>query len=137
MRPFLFGLFLFLPKLVLAVPCDCEIMVYAPTTASHSLSPNKLKTYQLEEFSSYSKRSQRECRQLCVEAFQKEMPTSRLTALLLTYSERLIESKVLGYNCTGLTTFKYPIRVKAILGDYGLGNVADFIHIVNHEQTCF
>lgn len=137
MRPIFFFLLFLWSSTVFAVSCDCEVMVYAPMTGSHSLSPNRLKTYELEEFSSYSRKNQLECRQLCAEAFQKDMPTSRLTALLLTYSERLIENKLLGHNCTGLTTLKYPVRVKAVLGQVGIGNVADFIHVVNHEQRCF
>lgn len=137
MRPIFFTLTLLWSSMVFAIPCDCEVMVYAPLTGSHSLSTNKLKTYELEEFSSYSRKNQLECRQLCTEAFQKDMPTSRLNALLLTYSERLIENKLLGYNCTGLTTLKYPVRVKAVLGEFGVGNVADFIHVVNHEHRCF
>lgn len=106
-------------------------------TGSHRLPPTVLKTYQLEEFSSYAPKSQRACRELCLESFQEDMPTVRLKALLLTYSERLIDEGVLGYNCTGLTTLKYPIRVKAILGRLGLGNVADFMQVVNHEESCF
>lgn len=122
---------------VLAIPCDCEVMVYAPTTGTHARGPSNLKTYELEEFSTYSLASQLECRDLCLERFQKDMPTSRLTALLLNFSERLIDNRVQGYNCTGLTTLKYPVRVKAVLGNRGLGNVADFVHVVNHEQSCF
>ena len=43
----------------------------------------------------------------------------------------------LSHNCTGFTTLKFPVRVKAKLGPMGLGNVVDLIQVVNHEQLCF
>lgn len=122
---------------VLALPCDCEVKVYSPMTGSHQLSHTVLAKYELEEFSTFSQKNQAECRKLCLDQFEEDMPENRLTALLLTYSQRLINEKVLGYNCTGLTTLKYPIRVHAKLGPMGLGNVADIIHVVNHEEACF
>jgi len=65
------------------------------------------------------------------------MPGDRLRALLLTYTQGLIAERAVGFNCTGLTTLKYPVRVKASLGKLGLGNVSDTIEIVNHEELCF
>lgn len=120
-----------------AIGCDCEVRVYAPMTASHQMSETVLKTYELEEFSSYSKKNQRICRQLCLEQYEKDMPQSRLNALLMSYTQTLINEKVLGYNCTGLTTVKYPVRVKASLGKLGLGNVADTVQVIGHEELCF
>lgn len=65
------------------------------------------------------------------------MSTDRLNALLVTLSQELIQEKVLGFNCTGLTTLKYPVRVKAKLGDMSLGNVENLVQVVNHEEICF
>lgn len=121
----------------LAIPCDCEVMVYSPITGSHQLKPNVLKVYELEEFNTYAVKNQLECRKQCLEKYEEDMPTDRLSALLLTYSQALINEKVLGYNCTGLTTLKYPVRVRAKLGVKGLGNVSDMIQVVNHEELCF
>ncbi len=101
------------------------------------MEPVTIKTYQLEEFSSFAKKNIQQCRQSCLSEFQKDMPTQRLNALLVTYSMQLIEQKAVGYNCTGLTTLKYPVRVKAKLADAGLGNVADVIQVINHEEVCF
>jgi hypothetical protein len=99
--------------------------------------PVVIKTYQLEEFSSYAPKNIQQCRESCLSEFQKDMPSSRLNALLLTYSMELIDKKVLGYNCTGLTNLKYPVRVKAKLAQSGLGNVADLVQVVSHEEVCF
>lgn len=134
----IFTLFIgFLAFKASAVPCDCEVLVYPPTTGSYKMSPTVLKLYELEEYSNSSVRNQRECRKSCMKKFEEDMPTERMNALLLTYSQRLIEERVLGYNCTGLTTLKYPVRVKARLGQMGLGNVSDMVYVVNHEEPCF
>ena len=122
---------------VQAIPCDCEVMVYAPLTGSHSFPPSTLKTYELEEFASYSPKAQLSCRDLCSKRFNEDIPAARMTELLQTYSAKMIDGNVLGYNCTGLTTLKYPVRVRATLGERGLGNVADFVHVINHEVRCF
>lgn len=136
MKIFLAVFFLISGK-AFAIGCDCEVRVYAPTTASHQMQETVLKTYELEEFSTYSKRNQRVCRKLCLDQFEKDMPQSRLNALLTSYTQVLINEKALGYNCTGLTTVKYPVRVKASLGQLGLGNVADTVQVINHEELCF
>lgn len=136
MKFIVLSLFLLSAK-AFAIGCDCEVRVYSPTTGSHRMVPNTLKIYELEEFSSYSKNNQRQCRKLCLEQFEKDMPQARLNALLLTYSQSLISEKAIGFNCTGLTTLKYPVRVKASLGELGLGNVADMVQVVSHEELCF
>lgn len=101
------------------------------------MKPTSFKVYELEEFSSYSVKNQRACFNSCLNAFEEDMPAERLTALLVTYSQNLIEEKAVGYNCTGLTTLKYPVRVKASLGRLGLGNVSDTVQVVNYEKICF
>jgi hypothetical protein len=106
-------------------------------TGPHQMQPNTLKVYELEEFSSYSAKNQRTCRQSCLEKYEADMPSDRLQALLLTYAQNLIQEKALGYNCTGLTTLKFPVRVKASIGQLGLGNVSDIVQVVTHEELCF
>ena len=122
---------------VFAIGCDCEVRVYSPTTGSYQMQPNNFRTYQLEEYSTYSKKNQRECREACIKKFEEDMPASRLNALLITYAQSLIQEGQLGYNCTGLTTLKFPVRVKARLGNLGLGNIADLVQVVSHEEACF
>lgn len=120
-----------------ALDCDCDVIVFSPMTGSYQMSPNQFKNYHLEGFDSYSVKNQLQCRDLCTKRFEEDMPSSRLKALLLTYSQELISQGQLGFNCTGLTTLKYPVRVKAKLGRLKLGNVADQIEVVNHEEICF
>lgn len=119
------------------VECDCEVQVYSPMTGSHQMSVNTLKVYTLESFSSYSLKNQKKCRLSCEERFMEDMPTQRLNALLATYAQGLITEGAVGYNCTGLTTLKFPVRVKASMGQLGLGNVVDVVQVINHEEICF
>lgn len=120
-----------------AIHCDCDVIIFSPTTGSISMSPNYLKSYELDDFSNYSKKSQRACRAQCLEKYEKDMPTDRLRVLLTKYTEALISEGNLGYNCTGLTTLKFPVRVKARLGQLGLGNVSDSVEVINYEVPCF
>lgn len=137
MRSLLLGVVALWSSSALAISCDCEVRVFTPMTGSHRMSSTVLKLYELDEYSSYSVKNRNQCRQLCQERFQEDMPSERLGALLLTYSQKLIEEGLLGYNCTGLTNFTYPVRVKASLGNLGLGNVADIRQVVVHEERCF
>jgi hypothetical protein len=137
MYKFLLSLIGFWSFAVFAIPCDCEVRVHTPLTGSQQMSPVVIKKYELEEFSSFASKNIRQCRESCLAEFQKDMPSDRLSALLITYSMQLIDQKVVGFNCTGLTTLKYPVRVKAKLAQNGLGNVADIIQVVSHEEICF
>jgi hypothetical protein len=137
MRAFWFAILTLSSISAFAIPCDCEVKVFSPSTASHQLTPNTLTSYQQEDFATYSSKAQLGCRASCLKKFQDDLPTQRLHALLITYSIRLIEDKAVGFNCTGLTTLKYPVRVKATLGDRSIGNVVDEVHVINHEEVCF
>lgn len=99
--------------------------------------PNVVKKFQLESYDKDTIESQIQCRKSCFEVFGKQMNQNILSSLLMAHTEDLIDKKWLGFNCTGLTTVKYPVRVKAKLGSISLGNVADLIHVVNHERICF
>ncbi len=120
-----------------AVDCDCSVVAYSPLTASHLLPTVTLRRFELEGYDNRSISSQLGCRKSCLKSFEKEMNHRSLNSLLVAHTQNLIESKVVGFNCTGLTTLKFPVRVKAKLGNLGLGHVADVIHVVNHEQICF
>lgn len=137
MKLFLLFLSVFISLNVFAVPCDCEVRVYSPTTGSYQLPSTTLKLYELQDYSNYSKANQNECRELCLREFEKDLPSKKLNQELLSYSETLIQEGLLGHNCTGLTTLKYPVRVKAKLGLIGLGNVADMIQVISYEKPCF
>lgn len=130
-------LFIFFTTSAFAMKCDCEVRVFSPVTGSHQMDSTPLKVFTLETYDSYRVKNQLRCRDMCLKTFEEDLPTERMTALLLLHSARLIREGVLGYNCTGLTTVKYPVRVKANLGRLNLGNVADQVYTVNHEEQCF
>lgn len=120
-----------------AINCDCDIRIHSPIGAPLKIEPIILKTLKVESFSSYSYKNQIQCRNSCLEEFQSEMPVQRLKALLQSYSQELISQGRIGYNCTGLTVLKFPVRVRARLANLGLGNVSDIIETVAHEEICF
>lgn len=121
----------------LAMKCDCEVRVYSPMTGSYQMDSTPLKTFTLETYDTYRVKNQMRCRDMCLKTFEENLPVERMTALLIIHSSRLIREGLLGYNCTGQTTVKYPVRVKASLGKLNLGNVADQVYVVNHEEQCF
>lgn len=129
--------FLMMTSAAFSASCDCDLLVLSPMTGSHQMPPATLKTYQLENYATSSASSQEKCRNSCLKEFQKDMTVNRLKALLLVYSQRLIDEKMVGYNCTGLTTFQYPVVVKAYLGRMSLGNVHQSLEVVTHEEACF
>jgi hypothetical protein len=119
-----------------AIPCDCEIRVYAPLTGSYRKPVTIIKNFELEDYSFYNQKNITSCRNSCFETFQSKMGPERLKSLLQNESRQLIIQGLLGFNCTGLTTINYPVRVRAKLGSMGLGNVEDFIQVINHEEIC-
>lgn len=120
-----------------ALSCDCEVIAYPPLNGPQNLAPYSLELYELEEFGSYKLKNQLKCRRSCGEAFKKNMSSTKIKEMLLSYSRTLLEKNVIGFNCTGLTTLKYPVRVKAKIGDFKLGNVENFVQVINHEEFCF
>ncbi len=135
---FLFLIFTMLwSSQILAIHCDCEVYVLPPTSGSHSIPIKKLAVFEIDEFSSYSTKSQFSCRNFCRQEVEEKLSSSDLTKKLNDYSAYLAEKSLIGYSCSGLTTLKYPIKVKAVLGKKGLGSVADFIQVVNYSQNCF
>ena len=131
------ALFVFWTMNAFAMKCDCEVRVFSPMTGSYQMDSTPLKVYTLETYDSYRVKNQLRCRDLCLRTFEEDLPTERMTALLLLHSARIIREGLMGYNCTGLTNLKYPVRVKASLGKLNLGNVADQVYSVNHEEQCF
>jgi hypothetical protein len=121
----------------LAVTCDCDIRIHSPIGSSLEIGPIFLKTLKVESFSSYSVKNQWKCRQSCLEEFQAEMPNKKLKSFLKTYTQELISQGRVGYNCTGLTVLKFPVRVRARLANYGLGNILDQVETLAHEEICF
>jgi hypothetical protein len=128
---------LFLSFKVFAIGCDCEIRIFSPLTGPQTLPSWTLNVFKLEEYSSFSSKNLKICRDSCLKKFQSEVLNNEIYIQLLSYSEDLIKKRLIGFNCTGVTTLKFPVRVKASLGNLGIGNVADFIQVINLQEVCF
>lgn len=122
---------------IYAYSCDCDLLVFSPMTGSHQMPPAKLKTYELENYATKSLKAQSSCQNSCFKAFNDDMKGGRLKSVLHLYTQRLISERVVGFNCTGLTTFQYPVVVKARLGNLSLGNVHRSMEVITHEEACF
>lgn len=120
-----------------AYRCTCDVNVSHPLTASQEMKAASMRKYTMTTYDTMSEATQNACRNECLQQFRKDLPPDELTPILVELSRQLIDQKVVGYNCTGLTSFKYPVRVKAKLGRRPLGNVADQIEVVTYEQVCF
>lgn len=137
MRSLFIYVFLIISQAAYSASCDCDVMVLSPMTGSHQMPATNLKVYQLENYASISPVAQNKCRISCQKKYEEDMSPERIKALLLVYSQRLIDEKLVGYNCTGLTTLQYPVLVKARLGHMSLGNVYQSLEVVTHEEICF
>jgi hypothetical protein len=120
-----------------AYRCTCNVNVSHPLTASQTMKTATMRTYTMSTYDSMNEANVDACRNECVQQFRRDLPPDELTPILVELSKQLIDQKVVGYNCTGLTSFKYPVRVKAKFGRRSLGNVADQIEVVTYEQVCF
>lgn len=135
---FVLSAFLFMMSAqTLAYTCQCSIEVYPPTTGSHSIPISSKVFDEGREFGRISKASYQACYQDCKEASVETFPYPQLQQVAYQQSVKLIQNDEVGYNCTGPTTFKYPVRFKAMLGPISLGNVRQELVIVHHEQKCF
>ena len=137
MRIFLFLILSLYSVSTFAISCDCDVWVFSPMTGSHQMAPATIKTYQLESYASRSAKAQASCQNSCLSTFSEDMKDNRLKSLLLLYTQRLIEQRALGFTCTGLSTYQYPVVVKARLGTLSLGNVHRSLEVITHEEACF
>lgn len=117
--------------------CTCDVQVSHPTTGSQKMEPASMRQYALQSYDSLSPENQNECRESCLQKFRVDLPAEDMRTILVGLSQKLIEQGVVGFNCTGLTSFKYPVRLKVKLGGLSLGNAADQLEVVTHEQVCF
>jgi hypothetical protein len=121
----------------LALPCVCEVRFHTPLTASHEIPPHLYYSFEADEFPSVSLKHVNLCREVCKSSFHQKIPAERLQAGVTNYGQFLVEQNLVGHNCTGFTTLKFPIKVRAFLGPYGLGNVVNLSQVINYERICF
>jgi len=137
MRVILLVCLLFISNNIFAYNCDCEIHAFHPLSSSTLIKSKILKKFEVESFGRFSKKNIESCRKLCTDEFEEKISSKKLNRMLLEYTSQLINEGIVGYSCSSLTQFKYPIRIKAYLGSESVGVSSDFIQIIHFDQKCF
>ncbi|MBY0516754.1 MAG: hypothetical protein K2P81_07595 [Bacteriovoracaceae bacterium] len=117
--------------------CRCEVFAIAPLASSSNLGPFPLGEFKTSYYGSLDAESQTACRAECQQVAMKDYDAKFLRELLDPIAQSLILDKRVGYNCTGLTDFKFPIRVRARIGDTSLGLAHQSMLFLHHKKNCF
>ncbi len=137
MKTILSAVLLMLSFSAFSYTCECKIELYPPITGSHSIPVEEKVFDEGREFGRLNKYNYEACARDCQSAAIEKFPYEQLQQVAYQQSVKLIQNDQVGYNCTGPTTLKYPVRFKAHLGPISLGNVRQETVIVHHEQKCF
>ncbi len=134
----LFGFIFFIfPISCFSIPCDCQLLFLPPLQGGLEQSLKLVKVFELEEYNRYSKINYKKCRSSCSKHFGSSFYGENLTQTLRDHSAQLISEGKLPFSCVGQTQLKFPIKLKAFLGDRNLGVVEDFIEVINYDKQCF
>lgn len=116
--------------------CYCELSAGAPLSASYKLPAHELGKEKVSFFDLDNDETQELCRKDCQLFYKKQYPDPIVNQLLEIHANSLIRKSDLGYNCTGPTTIKYPLRMKALMDDRPIGVVRFSMGIVHLELSC-
>ncbi len=133
---------LLLLTLMAAVPawattCNCEVFAVAPLTASRQVDPFPLGQYKTNYYGDYKVESQASCRKDCRVTAMNDYDANYLREQLVPLTDLLVANSVAGYNCTGLTDFKIPVRVRARMGKVSLGLAYETMVFIHRKRSCF
>lgn len=128
---------LFLSTVVQAGYCECELYAVSPMTASQKVENHVVAQFRGKYYGDFDASSVKECRNDCAHITQTEYDDETLKEKLLPWVNELIEYGLAGYNCTGPTTFKVPVRVRASLGERRLGISRESMVFLHREKSCF
>lgn len=122
---------------VWAFYCNCEVYAVSPLTSSeksetHTIAEVKGRFYGLSDITAV-----RECRQDCALNAQADFDEDTLKTKLTPWVDELVDYKLAGFNCTGPTSFKVPVRVRAKLGERTLGIAREQIIFIHRNRSCF
>lgn len=136
MRIFLMSLFL-LSGLARANYCSCEIYAVSPMRDSRRIEDYTVANLRGKFYGNYDLNAVRDCRNDCAILAQEQYDETTLKDKLLPWADELVAYGLSGYNCTGPTTFKIPVRVRASLGERRLGIARQSVIFLHRERSCF
>lgn len=137
MKTLLVFTMLLLSGLAQANYCQCEMYSVAPMTASQKTEKHIVAEFRGKYYGNFDYGAVKECRNDCAYIAQRDYDDERVKELLLPWVNELIEYGLAGYNCTGPTTFKVPVRVRASLGSRTLGISRESMIFLHREKNCF
>ncbi len=119
-----------------ATTCNCEIFAVSPLTASRSTDTLTVGKFTTNYYGDYKLESQDSCRKDCRLKAMSDYHATALREQLLPWTDRLVANGLAGYNCTGPTDFKIPVRVRARMGKVSLGLAHETMVFVHRERSC-
>ncbi len=116
--------------------CQCEVFASSPLSASHRLGPFSLVQFKTSYFGKWDASSVKSCRDECVTEAQRGYDANELRQRLTPIAQELIATGDVGINCTGPTDLKFPVKVRARMGEKVLGIAHETMVFLHLEQRC-
>ncbi|MFP5458769.1 MAG: hypothetical protein ACLGG7_08555 [Bacteriovoracia bacterium] len=117
--------------------CQCEVFATSPLSVSNDVDPYPVGEIRGSYFGKFDAESQRTCRQECQTEAMREYDAAYLREKLTPWVRELVSNGVAGYNCTGSTDFKIPVRVRARIGKFSLGLAHESMVFLSYNRSCF
>jgi len=108
-----------------------------PLTGSQSIGPLAVGDFKTSYYGNLALDSQNACRKECRLGAMEDYSPSVLREQLLPWTDQLVANKLAGYNCTGPTDFKIPVRVRANIGTVSLGWAHETMVFIHRQRSCF
>jgi hypothetical protein len=115
--------------------CRCDLVSGHPMEGMST--PRFIKSYDGRYYGLPTPKAKAECIDECRSAFETKVDEYYLKEELRATGESLTYNREVGVNCTGPTTMKFPVQMKAYLGESSIGISHSSIHVVHFEKICF
>jgi hypothetical protein len=118
------------------VDCSCEVRALTPMRASQSVLPHRLAEFPGRQFGAREAVAPATCLRECRRDALARFPRAILEAELAPWVDEIAAADSQGRICSGPTTFKVPVYVKAHLGDRALGVAHQTVVVLHREFDC-
>lgn len=118
------------------VDCSCEVRALAPMRASQAVLPHRVGEFPGRQFGTREASAPATCLKECRRDALARFPRAALEAELTPWVDEVAANGGQGRICSGPTTFKVPVQVKAHLGDQALGVAHQTVVFLHREFDC-